>query len=372
MKPSTNNIAIRPVPKRLELNLKSRALAGLLVAISIALAHPPSALAAETASGETLSEVTCAPYLHDLMINARDTLDPGQESNADAQKCLDGLCWTPTQFEIKLGPPANQEHDVLVRFPSAVPSGDALNDQAAMEWFVATDEQGRPKRSRAVVVVHESGSNMKVGRLFAQGIRRQGLHAVMLQLPYYGERRKPGTARDHTRLFATLRQAIADVRRARDVVAALPLVDDSHIALQGTSLGGFVSATSAGLDDAYDSVYLMLAGGDLYDLIQNGEKDAAKVRKELSDAGFVGERLRSLIWTIEPTRLAHRLNRDRTWLFSGAYDRVVPPKNAVALAKSARLDEEHHLKLLANHYTGIVYMPFVLDHIRRHTTAPAK
>ncbi len=117
-----------------------------------------------------------------------------------------------------------------------------------------------------------------------------------------------------------MRQAIADVRRARDAVASLPLVDDAHIALQGTSLGGCVSATSAALDHSYDSVFLTLAGGNIFDLIQNGKKDAAKVRQKLNQAGFSGEQLKAIVHPIEPNRIAHRLQPERTWLYSGTYD----------------------------------------------------
>ena len=55
-----------------------------------------------------------------------------------------------------------------------------------MEWYCAenTDEA-----ARAVVVVHESGSDMVVGRMIARGLAGQGLHAFMLQLPGYGDRR---------------------------------------------------------------------------------------------------------------------------------------------------------------------------------------
>jgi len=49
-------------------------------------------------------------------------------------------------------------------------------------------------------------------------------------------------------LLPTLQQAIADVRRARDAVVALPVVD-SVVGVQGTGLSGFVTATVAGLDD---------------------------------------------------------------------------------------------------------------------------
>ena len=110
----------------------------------------------------------------------------------------------------------------------------------------------------------------------------------------------------------------------------------------------------------------MLAGGRLYELLQNGKKDAARVREQLAAAGISGARLKSLAWQIEPTRLAHRVDPQSTWLFSGTFDTVVPPENASALANAASLDETHHVRLPANHYSGIIYLPIVLDqHPRR-------
>jgi dienelactone hydrolase len=294
---------------------------------------------------------------------AVDSLDTGEESSADARECLEGLSWEASKFVASCQPSRPDRGDLLVRFPSPIESGVKQNDQVAMEWYVARDENNQPVSARAVIVVHESGRRMTVGRMFAQGLRHQGLHAFLLHLPYYGERRTEGKRPSEVDFITMMRQAIADARRARDAVAALPLIDTSHIALQGTSLGGFVSATTACLDRGYDSVFLMLAGGELYDLLQNGRNETAKVREELAKAGLSGEKLKSLAQRIEPTRVAHRLDPQRTWLFSGCYDSVVPPKNAFALSKAAGLDDSHHIQLLANHYTGIVYLPFVLSHI---------
>ena len=116
----------------------------------------------------------------------------------------------------------------------------------------------------------------------------------------------------------------------------------------------------------------MLAGGELYDLIQNGKKDAAKVRERLEKAGLKGEKLRKLTLVVEPTRIAHRLKSERTWLYSGIFDTVVPTKNATALATSAKLSKNHHIQMMANHYTGIVYLPFVLSHIAQHARKPGE
>jgi hypothetical protein len=295
---------------------------------------------------------------------ATDSLQVGIEASQDATECLQGLTWPPAAFDTTCDAPwAVGCGDALVRFPSPVASGNERNDSVSMEWFVVRDQQQQPIRAKAVVVVHESGSSMTVGRMFARGLHHRGFHTFLLHLPYYGQRRA-GARPDDKLFFTLIRQAIADVRRARDAVASLPLVDSSHIALQGTSLGGFVSATSAAIDDRYDSVFITLAGGDLFDMIQNGQKDTAKVREKLTRAGLDGEQLRALVYRIEPTRIAHRLNPQRTWLYSGTFDTVVPLKNATALATAANLESSHHIKLLANHFTGIIFLPSILDHMR--------
>ncbi len=294
---------------------------------------------------------------------AWDSLNHRCDTSADAQSCIDGLSWPPAEFAIRCTPATSSNGDVLVRFPTPVPSGNKTNDLVTLEWYVARDGDSVPIAAPAVVVVHESGGNMAVGRIFARGLRGQGVHAFMLQLPYYGERLEAGTRREAKNLVTATRQAIADVRRARDAVAALPLVDARTIALQGTSLGGFVAATAAGLDRGYDQVFLMLAGGDLFSVIQNGKKDAARYRDALAEVGLSGETLKTKLLSVEPVRLAHRLNPASTWLYSATRDEVVPFENAALLAQAAKLDSAHHVRMFANHYSGIIYLPFLVQHI---------
>lgn len=312
------------------------------------------------------------PYVR--TIAARDSLDIGNEPSADARDCLAGLTWNPVAFDVQLEDDTLERGDLLVRFPTPVSSGDVRNDRVAMEWYVARDDSLSPLVAPAVVVIHESGSGMTAGRFIARGLQRRGLHTFLLHLPFYGERRTGRKRPDDVDLPTVIRQSIADARRARDAVAVLPMIDTRHIALQGTSLGGFVCATTTGVDAGYDSAFLLLAGGDLYDLIQTGKKDTAKVRAELEKAGMTDERLRSLTQIIEPTRIAHRINAAATWLYSGEFDSVVPIRNAVVLAEAAGLSTAHHIRMPANHFTGAIFLPLVMDHIDRkirllHATA---
>ncbi len=331
----------------------------LLVCLGVGLLHNRC----PAADGPLLSA------LRGQTFSTSDTLQPGEEPDADARECLKGLAWVSERFEVTCDESPVAESEVLVRFPSPLPSGDEHNDVVTMEWYPARDDAGGVVVAPAVVVVHESGRNMTVGRLFARGLQARGLHAFLLHLPYYGQRIAPGTRPPAASVVKAIRQAVGDVRRARDAVRALPHVDQSAVALQGTSLGAIVSATSAGLDRAYDHVFLMLAGGNLFDILQNGQRDAAKIRQRLASAGLDDDAVKALCRQVEPLRLAHRVNPQTTWLYSATRDTVIPPANAERLGEAMQLDDAHHTRLLADHYSGVLYLPFILEAIEKRVRA---
>ena len=294
--------------------------------------------------------------------SAMDTLECGEEADPDAIACLDGLRWKPATFAVRCDPPVLFSGDWLVRFPTAVPSGDAANDLVSMEWYVARDESGKSIKAPAVVVVHESGKGMAAARTIAQGLKGKGLHAFLIHLPGYGARRSAYTA-DMRNMLPGLKQAVSDVRRARDAVAAIPLVESPEINLQGTSLGGFVVATVAGLDRGYSKTFILLAGGQVSKVILNGTRDAAALKKHLSMAGVTTQQIHDLTQVIEPMRLAHRVDPERTWVFSGKFDEVVPPDCTHAFVKAAKLDYAHHIILPVGHYTAALMLPVIMPRL---------
>ncbi|MDX1968096.1 MAG: alpha/beta fold hydrolase [Planctomycetaceae bacterium] len=307
------------------------------------------------------------------VLTARDSLDTAAVMG-DAGAALSGLRWEPGEFSIELAEVANEQHQAVVRFASPISTGDEVIDRVALLWHRPEVEHFGEIRP-AIVVVHESGSAMPVGKLFARAFAAKGVHSFLIQLPHYGLRHREGIRPDGEQFLTTMRQAIADVRRARDVVARLPGVDPRRIALQGTSLGGFVSATVAGLDQGYDATFIMLAGGDLASLLQNGEKEAAQLRERLRQAGYSGDRLARLLDTIEPLRLASRIASDRMWLYTADQDRVVPLANALALKQAANLPDANHVRVWGDHTSTIVFFPVIVQHVIDHlpeTKPPTK
>lgn len=299
------------------------------------------------------------------IFTAKDSFAPGEELVADAKECLEGLSWKTDSFKVSVEWNKEPLDPAIVRFTSPLSTGSAINDLVALEWYTAKNDADEVIDAPAIIVVHESGSRMEVGRVIAKALHAQGLHAFMIQLPTYGLRRPKNFVPQMELVGTVMKQGIVDARRARDAVAVLPHVDRRSISIQGTSLGGFVTATAAGLDHGFSTVHIMVSGGNLYELISKGNREAAEMREKLAAAGFSGEKLKALVAPIEPLRLAHRYDKKNTWLYTADRDQIVPPEHAEALRKAAGLDPDHQLMLPANHYTGIIYVPLIVRDIAR-------
>ncbi len=295
---------------------------------------------------------------------ARDSAQAWKDDQPDAQTMLTHMAWTSCDFEVTWSPVEGRDFQRLVRYPTPFPSGDQTNDLVSMEWYMPKLPLLQAGPLPTIVVIHESGSAMPAGRAIARGIQQRGLNAILLHLPYYGERRG-AKGRDQSEFLITMRQGVADARRAFDAVAALPGVDKTRISIQGTSLGGFVTTSAASLDGCYHQTFIMLAGGDLYDMVMNGKQDTAKLREQLQKAGYSGDKLKELLTQVEPTRIAHRLPPERTWVYAALQDDVVPIRNARILADSIPLDRMHRMEFVGGHYTAALWLPVVIDHFTK-------
>ncbi len=286
---------------------------------------------------------------------ARDSLAIEGDDSAAAARVLEHIAWEPAAFDVRVGP-GRWGADAVVSFASARPVADVVGDRVLLLWYAARDEAGAIIDAPAAVVVHTVHPQMIVGRMIAAGLSRERVHGFVLVLPGFDVRAQPGRAEAVT-LLERAGQAVADVRRARDAVAALPHVQPGAIALQGTSLGGFVAATAAALDDAFDPVLLALSGVHLRRVLEDGRADAAVLRLTLARHGYVGEALDELLASVEPAAVMHRLSAQRTWLFSARHDQVVPPAATAALAEALGLGEDRHEVFDANHYSAVLHLP---------------
>jgi hypothetical protein len=305
------------------------------------------------------------PVLAGTSISVTDTLAPQLEldSPCDGEsEVLAQLSWKPQTFEATID--HEGDADLSIRFPSPMPQGVADFDTAILDWHFARDRAGQVKPAPAVVVLDIlQGGNLVAG-FIARTLSKNGIHSFVLHLPQNGRRRKEGGEHDWHAFLPSLRQGACDARRARDVVAKLPMIEGG-ISLQGTSLGGFVATMAASIDGAFDTNILALTGGDVYGVLSTGKMDAARVRQSLRDIGYTDAKLRDSLWQIEPLRIAHRMNPKKTWLFSARYDQVVPGIHGKKLAQAIGLDFNHHRQFTGCHYTCAINVHRIMSEMLR-------
>lgn len=305
--------------------------------------------------GRTLRQ---APIVDGLTFHATDTLKVDIGDSTDVNDMLRDLTWNAGGFDVSTRTTGTNA-DATISFASPRPIGHKLSDTVHLDWHAARDKAGRLIDAPAVLVLDILQGGNLVSNFIGRHFSRRGYHGFTMHMPFTGNRRDAKEKYDWRYFIPSLRQSIADARRARDVIAALPRVTGG-VSVQGTSLGGFVATVTAALDNAFTSNIITLAGGDVYRILSEGRADAALVRQRLRGVGFNDRKLRDELWRSEPLRVAHRLNADRTWLFTARQDQVVFPRFSRKLADRAHLARPHHRLFAGCHYTCLINAPWLL------------
>lgn len=217
---------------------------------------------------------------------------------------------------------------VDLEFPSALKIGPASNHRVYTKvWLPMKKNESRP----ALVVIHFLGATSIE---FLQGVchwlAREGIVSMMVYLPFYGPRgdgREPNGLRhvkDMAGFVNFFRQAVADVRRAREVLASLPEVNPRRVGLLGISLGALVAALAAGIDGQIPMTYLILGGGDLTRIGFHPSRETEFFRKIAAEKGWTPEQVREALRPIEPLVYASRIPRETVRMYNMQDDEVIP------------------------------------------------
>jgi fermentation-respiration switch protein FrsA (DUF1100 family) len=102
----------------------------------------------------------------------------------------------------------------------------------------------------------------------------------------------------------------------------------------GVSLGGIVAAVAAAVDPAIGRAALLLAGGDLAQILWS-MPEAASYRAAWVASGRTLADLKALTDPFDPLTYAPRLRGKAVLMVAGNVDEVVPPASARALWEAA-------------------------------------
>ncbi len=253
-------------------------------------------------------------------------------------------------------------------YPSAVVTEVPQNNIIPAEYFVPEGlRPGGPRRPAVICLTILDGS-MELVHIACAALARHGIPAVCFSLPYYGERALPGGRRaltSNARLFTGIgTQAIEDVRRTVDVLAARPEVNPERIGIVGFSLGGILAATAAGHEPRLERAALILAGGDLKAMIGHS-RETAQLHQELASLPpEEREAVERAIDVGEPLRCAGRLRdrarRGKVLMFNATEDEVIPRPCTEKLAAALGIADRVIWLEGLGHYTALAELPSML------------
>ena len=243
-----------------------------------------------------------------------------------------------------------------VRFPSPIVTPDPENNTVHANYFRPNVTGKRP----AVIVLHILGADFALARYLAARLADQGVAALFVQLPYYGDRRpadgqKRFLSADMERSMRSMRQAIQDVRRAAGWLAHQSEVRPDQIGITGISLGGIISALAASVGPEFVSAAPLLAGGGLADILWNlPEPEARKYKQLWIESGRTFADLEDLTRPFDPLTYADRLRGKRVLMIAGSVDEVVPPRATRALWE--RAGQPPIVWYECGHYSAVGYL----------------
>jgi alpha/beta superfamily hydrolase len=162
--------------------------------------------------------------------------------------------------------------------------------------------------------------------------RRRGFNVIQPVAPLHGARGEGRQARalislDYLDNVHGFSQAIWDLRRCLEWVCQQ---DAPSITVHGISLGGFLAALLASIDDRVDRV---ISGMPLVDLGGVGNRTPRRPRRLLEEHGLLGERAELVHRVVSPLALPCRVEHGARHIYAGVGDRFTTAGQAYDLWK---------------------------------------
>ncbi len=253
---------------------------------------------------------------------------------------------------------ANRVRATRVTFPSPVQSEVIENNTVHGVYF----QPAGPGPYPACVVLHILGGDFLLAETVANHLASNGVAALFMKMPYYGERRGKSSGRrmiseDPHETVAGMTQAVLDIRRATAWLAHREEVDKERLGITGISLGGIMSALAAEGEPRLRNVGIVLGGGKFAEVVWNNDTNKAQeFRKRWKEMGRTKENFAEVLSRVDPVTYGGNLKGRRVLMIAAKNDEIVLPECTEAL-HDAIGNEPELVWLDAGHYTAAKYLP---------------
>ncbi|MCH7985235.1 MAG: hypothetical protein IH847_01455 [Acidobacteria bacterium] len=258
----------------------------------------------------------------------------------------------------------------LLRFPSAIESSFPENNTVHARWFPAERPEGR-----AVLLLPPWNAQPESHVSICRFLRRFGVSALRLSLPYHDQRQPAGYERADPMVSPNLgltlqasRQAVLDARRA---VRWLEQQGYTRIGILGTSIGSSVSYITLAHEPALRAGVFLHVSTYFADVVSRGMLTSHVWEGLASQVS--AEELRQLWMPISPFPYVGRLRgrEPAMLLVSARYDLTFPfDLSRLLWERMEELSIPHQLLILpCGHYTlanfpfswwaGLRFIPFL-------------
>jgi hypothetical protein len=161
--------------------------------------------------------------------------------------------------------------------------------------------------------------------------RARGFNVIFPVAPLHGPRasgRRSGAGMitvDYVTNVHAFSQAVWDIRRS---LAWVREQGASSITVHGVSMGGFLAAIVAGIDNGIDRV---IAGSPLVELGNVPARAPKQVRQQLDGYGLTGARAEAVHRVVSPLALLCKVRHDARFIYAGVGDRFTRAGEAYRL-----------------------------------------
>ncbi len=274
----------------------------------------------------------------------------------------------PFVYRIQLSAERAQFRVYRLSYPSPTVSPVAQNNTVPADYYVPKYIQPGGHQYPAVICLHILDGNEPLTELICSVLASRGVPALSFKLPYYGSRglpQGPQALADDPKMFVNaIVQAGEDIRRTIDLLASRPEINPQRIGIAGISLGGIIAATAAGAEPRLCRAGLILAGGDLLEIIHHAHE--TRPLSEMIRRLPPSERaeLEAKLQAVDPLRFApalrERARTGKVLMINAAEDEVIPRPCTEKLARALDLQDRITWLEGLGHYTAMAELPRAL------------